>query len=52
MCNLGLFIFQNFEKFVELSICHRQNSDIVFSEILDRVAIGQFNDNTRLQKKK
>ena len=32
------------EHVVELSVCHRQSSDIEFSNLLDRVAVGEFND--------
>ena len=45
MCSNGLLVFKTFEKIVELSVCHRQSSDIEFSKILDRVAIGEINDN-------
>ena len=44
MSSEGSLIFQTFEKVVELSVCHRQKSDIQFSKILDPMAFGEFSD--------
>ena len=44
MLSEGSLIFKTFEKFVELSVCHRQKLNIQFSKILDREAVGEFSD--------
>ena len=38
-------IFQSFELFIELSVAYRQNTDINFSQLLERVKYGDITDN-------
>ena len=33
MCGEGALTFQTFEKVIELSVCHRQSTDVEFSNI-------------------
>ena len=43
MCGESALTFQTSGKVIELSVCHRQSTDVKFANILDHVASGQFN---------